>query len=107
MLELLKGPVIAVQDFFLLTGRAIRNVFRSPHYGDDVALQMDTIGVGSLPIVVMTGFFSGAVMAVARALTALAGEYGAALPRAAGDANELPDLVQGSRRVRRFRGRVQ
>ena len=45
--------------------------------------------------------------AVAHALTALAGEYGAALPRAAGDVNELPDLVQGARRVRRFRGRVQ
>ncbi|HLW76752.1 MAG TPA: ABC transporter permease, partial [Bryobacteraceae bacterium] len=34
------------------------------HYGDDIALQMDYIGVGSLPIVVMTGFFSGAVMAL-------------------------------------------
>ena len=27
-------------------------------------MQMDTIGVGSLPIVVLTGFFSGAVMAL-------------------------------------------
>jgi phospholipid/cholesterol/gamma-HCH transport system permease protein len=63
-LDLLKGPVIAVQDFFLLAGRALRNVFRRPHYGDDIALQMDTIGVGSLPIVAMTGFFSGAVMAL-------------------------------------------
>lgn len=64
LLDLLKGPVIAVQDFFLLTGRAIRNIFRSPHYGDDIALQMDDIGVGSLPIVVLTGLFSGAVMAL-------------------------------------------
>ena len=64
MLDLLKGPVIAVQEFFLLTGRAILNVFRRPHYTDDVALQMDIIGVGSLPIVVMTGFLSGAVMAL-------------------------------------------
>jgi phospholipid/cholesterol/gamma-HCH transport system permease protein len=64
LLDLLKGPVIAVQEFFLLTGRAIRNVFRRPHYTDDVALQMDIIGVGSLPIVVMTGFLSGAVMAL-------------------------------------------
>jgi phospholipid/cholesterol/gamma-HCH transport system permease protein len=64
LLDLLKAPVIAVQDFFLLTGRAVRNVFRRPHYGDDVALQMDTIGVGSLPLVVMIGFFSGAVMSL-------------------------------------------
>src|SRR5215467_8197462 len=62
LLDLLKEPVRAVQEFFLLTGRALRNIFRSPHYGDDVALQMDNIGVGSLPIVVLTGFFSGAVM---------------------------------------------
>jgi phospholipid/cholesterol/gamma-HCH transport system permease protein len=64
LLDLLKGPVISVQEFFLLTGRAIRNVFRSPHYTDDIVLQMDDIGVGSLPIVVLTGFFSGAVMAL-------------------------------------------
>ena len=62
--------ILAVQDFFTLAGRAIRNVFRKPHYSDDIFLQMDYIGVGSMPIVVLTGFFSGAVMALqlARAL---------------------------------------
>src|ERR1043166_1845295 len=62
LLDPLKAPVLAVQDFFLLTGRALRNVLRTPHYADDIALQMDSIGVGSLPVVVLTGFFSGAVM---------------------------------------------
>jgi phospholipid/cholesterol/gamma-HCH transport system permease protein len=64
LLDLLKAPVFAVQEFFLLTSAAFRNIFRSPHYGDDVALQMDAIGVGSLPITAMIGFFSGAVMAL-------------------------------------------
>jgi phospholipid/cholesterol/gamma-HCH transport system permease protein len=64
LLDLLKKPVLAAQEFFLLVARAFRNIFRAPHYGDDVALQMDAIGVGSLPIVVLTGFFSGAVMAL-------------------------------------------
>ena len=64
MLDLLKEPVFAVQEFFLLAGRAFRNIGRRPHYGDDIALQMDTIGVGSLQIVTITGFFSGAVMAL-------------------------------------------
>jgi phospholipid/cholesterol/gamma-HCH transport system permease protein len=64
LLDFLKPPVAAVQDFFLLTGRALRNVFRKPHYSDDIFLQMDIIGVGSLPIVILTGFFSGAVMAL-------------------------------------------
>ncbi|HMC60100.1 MAG TPA: ABC transporter permease [Candidatus Solibacter sp.] len=48
----------------MLAGRAFRNIFLRPHYWDDVALQMDSIGVGSLPIVALTGFFSGAVMAL-------------------------------------------
>jgi phospholipid/cholesterol/gamma-HCH transport system permease protein len=64
LLDLLKEPVLAAQEFFVLAGKAFSNLFRRPHYGDDIILQMDTIGVGSLPIVVMTGFFSGAVMAL-------------------------------------------
>jgi phospholipid/cholesterol/gamma-HCH transport system permease protein len=64
LLDFAKGPILALQDFFYLTGRALRNLFRSPHYTDDIILQMDIIGVGSLPIVAMTGFFSGAVMAL-------------------------------------------
>lgn len=74
MLDILKGPIQAIQDFFELTGRAMRNVVRRPHYYDDIRLQMDMIGVGSIPIVLLTGFFSGAVMALqmGRAL----GQYG-------------------------------
>jgi phospholipid/cholesterol/gamma-HCH transport system permease protein len=64
LLDFVKEPVLAAQDFFLLAGRALKNIVRRPHYGDDIILQMDTIGVGSLPIVVMIGFFSGAVMAL-------------------------------------------
>ena len=48
----------------MLSGGALRNVFRKPHYADDILLQMETIGVGSVPIVMITGFFSGAVMAM-------------------------------------------
>jgi phospholipid/cholesterol/gamma-HCH transport system permease protein len=64
LLDFVKEPILALQDFVYLTGRALRNIFRSPHYTDDILLQMDIIGVGSLPIVVLTGFFSGAVMAL-------------------------------------------
>ena len=64
MLDLAKSPVITIQDYYVLAGRAILNIFRKPHYWDDIFMQMDIIGVGSLPIVVMTGFFAGAVMAM-------------------------------------------
>ncbi len=75
MLDFLKPPVAAIQDFYALAGLALRNVFRSPHYSDDIALQMDIIGVGSLPIIILTGFFSGVVitMQMSRALA----QYGA------------------------------
>ena len=64
MIDLLKSPVLALQDFYVLAGRAIRNFVRRPHYFDDIILQMDLIGFGSLPIVILTGTFSGAVMAL-------------------------------------------
>src|SRR5258707_1235302 len=70
LFDFLKGPFLAIQEFYVLAGSALRNVFRRPHYADDIFIQMDQIGVGSLPIVILTGFFSGAVLALqmARAL---------------------------------------
>jgi len=62
--DILKGPILAIQEFYLLTGRALRNVGRKPRYGDDIKLQMDALGFGAVPIVVLTGAFSGAVMAL-------------------------------------------
>ncbi|MBI4892357.1 MAG: ABC transporter permease [Acidobacteria bacterium] len=43
---------------------ALRGVLRQPYYWDDIFIQMDLIGIGSLPVVILTGFFSGAVMAL-------------------------------------------
>ena len=70
LLDFLKTPIASFQDFLFLAGRSFLNIFRRPHYYDDVALQMDIIGVGSLPIVALTGGFSGAIIALqmARAL---------------------------------------
>ncbi len=64
MLRVLTAWIESFQEFLLLAGRAFLNIFRSPHYYDDVFLQMDIIGVGSLPIVVPTGFLSGAIIAL-------------------------------------------
>jgi phospholipid/cholesterol/gamma-HCH transport system permease protein len=75
LLDFLKSPIAAFQDFIFLSGRALRNVGRTPHYTGDIVMQMDIIGVGSLPIVILVGFFSGAVMGLqmSRALA----QYGA------------------------------
>jgi phospholipid/cholesterol/gamma-HCH transport system permease protein len=64
LFDFLKTPVFAIQEFYALAGRAYLNIFRRPRYFDDISIQMDIIGVGSLPIVMMIGFFSGAVMAL-------------------------------------------
>jgi phospholipid/cholesterol/gamma-HCH transport system permease protein len=64
-----------MQGFFLISGRALLNIFRSPHYLDDVALQMDIIGVGSLPLILLTGFFVGAVITLQMSKTL--NQYGA------------------------------
>jgi phospholipid/cholesterol/gamma-HCH transport system permease protein len=64
LLDFLKPPILALQDFTILAGQSFRNILRKPHYSDDIAMQADVIGVGSLPIVILTGFFSGAVMAL-------------------------------------------
>lgn len=70
MLKFLTTWIASFQDFLLLAGRSLLNLFRRPHYYDDVFMQMDIIGFGSLPIVLLTGFFSGAIIALqmARAL---------------------------------------
>jgi len=39
-----------------------RNIFVGPHYLQDTLIQMDFIGAGSMPIILLAGFFIGAVM---------------------------------------------
>ena len=59
-----KEPIQAVQDYSLLAGRSLSNLATRPRYYSDTLLQADLIGVGSLPIVILTGFFTGAVLAL-------------------------------------------
>jgi phospholipid/cholesterol/gamma-HCH transport system permease protein len=57
-----KESVLKVQDYARLSARSVSNLFTRPRYGQDTLDQMDDIGVGSLPIVLLSGFFIGAVM---------------------------------------------
>jgi phospholipid/cholesterol/gamma-HCH transport system permease protein len=60
----LKRKVLAVQEFTELLVASVRNAFTPPRYLTDLLMQMDIIGVGSLPIVLLIGFFTGAVLAL-------------------------------------------
>ena len=71
MLDFLTTWIASFQEFLLLAGRSFLNILRRPHYSDDVFIQMEIIGVGSLPIVFLIGGFSGVIIALqmARALS--------------------------------------
>jgi phospholipid/cholesterol/gamma-HCH transport system permease protein len=58
----IKRQVLGVQEYAQLTFRSLANLATSPRYWSDALEQMDLIGVGSLPIVILTGFFIGGVM---------------------------------------------
>jgi len=60
----LKRWVQAVQEFSLLLADSLRNTLTPPRYLVDTLIQMDVIGFGSLPIVVLIGFFTGGVLAL-------------------------------------------
>jgi phospholipid/cholesterol/gamma-HCH transport system permease protein len=60
--DVIKGRLSALQEYTLLTIRSIANLLSPPFYLTDTIEQMDVIAVGSLPIVILTGFFIGGVM---------------------------------------------
>jgi phospholipid/cholesterol/gamma-HCH transport system permease protein len=59
-----KRGIQALQEFFVLAGKALGFIFVKPFYTADLFQQMDVIGVGSLGIVLLTGFFTGMVLAL-------------------------------------------
>lgn len=60
----LRQKVDAVQEYFILGGKSLRFIFARPFYHQDVVQQMEEIGVKSLGIVLLTGFFTGMVLAL-------------------------------------------
>jgi len=64
ILRLLLKPIEEIQAYTLLSVRAIANLFTRPVYGREVLFQMDRIGIGSLTIILLTGFFTGAVLGI-------------------------------------------
>ena len=62
LVNALKSAVADVQDYAMLCGRTLVALVTPPFYLQDVLQQMDSIGAGSLPIILLSGFFIGAVM---------------------------------------------
>ncbi|HJU93142.1 MAG TPA: ABC transporter permease [Pyrinomonadaceae bacterium] len=56
--------LLELQETTLLAARAVRGIFKKPRYIPETIAQMDAIGVGSLTIIILTGFFTGGVLTV-------------------------------------------
>ena len=64
-----KNLVLTVQDYSWFAFRAFLNLFRPPIYWPEFLVQSDIIGVGSIAIVLLAGFFTGGVLALQSAAT--------------------------------------
>jgi phospholipid/cholesterol/gamma-HCH transport system permease protein len=65
----LKRQVLEVQEYVRLCAAFFHGVVTRPFYRYDLVEQLDAIGWASLTVVLLTGFFTGAVLALQSGLT--------------------------------------
>ena len=54
--------ILGLQEIGSLIWRMLRGLTKKPRYFGEIVAQMDQIGVGSMGIVILTGFFTGGVL---------------------------------------------
>jgi phospholipid/cholesterol/gamma-HCH transport system permease protein len=64
-----KGAILEVQEYSRMVGRASRSLVTPPFYYRDIIEQLNIIGIGSLTVVVLTGLFTGMVLALQSGIT--------------------------------------
>src|SRR5215471_14494180 len=64
-----KNAALETQEYVLLCAAAFRGTVTPPIYRHDIVEQLDLIGVASLTVVLLTGFFTGAVLALQSGIT--------------------------------------
>ena len=67
--ERIKAALLEVQEYVRMLGRVGRALFTPPFYLRDVIEQFEAIGVGSLTVVLLTGMFTGMVLALQSGMT--------------------------------------
>ena len=67
--EWLKAAVLEVQEYVRLCIAATRGMVSRPFYYRDLVEQFEQIGTGSLTVVLLTGLFTGAVLALQSGIT--------------------------------------
>jgi phospholipid/cholesterol/gamma-HCH transport system permease protein len=64
-----KAAALEMQEYLRMNAAVARALITRPFYARDVVEQFDAIGVGSLTVVLLTGAFTGAVLALQSGLT--------------------------------------
>ena len=64
-----KSALLEVQEYVLMVGKVARACVTRPFYFRDIVEQFETIGVGSLTVVLLTGMFTGMVLALQSGFT--------------------------------------
>lgn len=65
----LKDAVLEVQEYVRLLGKVFRAATTPPIYYRDIVQQFDSIGIGSLTVVLLAGLFTGMVLALNSGIT--------------------------------------
>ncbi len=69
MTEWIKNALLEVQEYLRLLSQVGRALVSRPFYARDVVQQLDVIGIGSLTVVLLTGLFTGMVLALQSGMT--------------------------------------
>ena len=64
-----KAALLEVQEYVRMLGKSARSVGSRPFYYRDVIEQFDAIGLGSMTVVILTGMFTGMVLALQSGFT--------------------------------------
>jgi phospholipid/cholesterol/gamma-HCH transport system permease protein len=67
--EWIKAALLEVQEYVAMLAKTARGVVSPPFYYKDVVQQFDAIGIGSLTVVLLTGTFTGMVLALQSGIT--------------------------------------
>jgi phospholipid/cholesterol/gamma-HCH transport system permease protein len=69
VLRFTKAGLLEIQEYVRLLGASARALVTPPFYFRDMVEQFETIGVGSLTVVLLTGLFTGMVLALQSGMT--------------------------------------
>ena len=69
VVEWLKSALLELQEYTRLAAATARGAVSRPFYWHDFIEQLDAIGIGSMTVVILTGLFTGAVLALQSGFT--------------------------------------